>query len=268
MQSLYDKYPEIQEELGGNVVILGYHANGVSQINNNVRPVYSLDDLNGLVLMGSGTYTAKIVAALGATSEAVSPQEGYDAMAKGVVDGNILEWEGLHVWNYKELLKYSTEVGIHLSPFVHVMNKDTYNSLRADLQELFTGSEYISMINDAFGHQFDEDDIAYRFEVQDAYLANGYDEIYILPDEDRQEWVEACSGIWDEYIDTVDALGVDGQAILDDAMMYSEQYRYDGFCVECEDWMDEWQATGHVPRWPGYSTVYEGYTGGYEVGQG
>ncbi|MFC2045094.1 TRAP transporter substrate-binding protein DctP [Chloroflexota bacterium] len=266
MQALYDKYPEIQAELGGNVVVLGYHANGVSQINNNVRPVYTLEDMEGLVLMGSGTYSAKIVQSLGATPEAISPSEGYDAMAKGVVDGNILEWEGLHVWNYKELLKYSTEVGIHLSPFVHVMNKDAYDNLPADLQELFTGADYMATINDGFGHQFDEDDIAYRFEVQDAYLAGGYDEIYILPDDEKQNWVEACSGIWEEYITSANAAGADGQAILDDALMYSEQFRYDGFCTECEDWFDEWKAAGHVPRWPGYSTVYEGYTGGYEVG--
>jgi len=265
MQALYDKYPEIQQEMAGNVVVLGYHANGVSQVSNNVHPVYTQADLKGLVLMASGTYAPLVADALGYTSEAISPSEGYDAMAKGVVDGNVLEWEGLHVWNYKELLKYSTEVGIYISPFIHVMNLDTYNSLPADLQALFTDPDRIETINAAFSHQFDEDDIAYRFEVQDAYLAKGYEEIYVLPDAERQKWVDACDGIWQGYVDSINALGAPGQDILDDAIMFAEQYRYTGFCQECEDWFVEWNAHGHVPAWPGYSTVYEGYDGSYAI---
>jgi TRAP-type C4-dicarboxylate transport system substrate-binding protein len=146
------------------------------------------------------------------------------------------------------------------------MNKDTYNSLPADLQALFTDPDNIARINQAFGHQFDEDDIAYRFEIEDTYLSQGYEEIYVLPDDERQRWIDACSDIWDTYIANADAAGAPGQEILDDALMLAEQYKYDGFCEECEDWFEEWNAHGHVPRWPGYSTVYEGYTGGYEVG--
>lgn len=155
----------------------------------------------------------------------------------------------------------------HLSPFLHVMNKNTYNSLPADLQALFTDPDQMAIINDAFGHQFDEDDIAYRFEVQDAYLAAGYEEIYVLPDDERQRWVESCSDIFDTYVANANAEGAPGQAILDDARMFAEQFKYDGFYEEAEDWFAEWQAHGHVPRWPGYSTVYEGYTGGYEIGK-
>jgi len=265
-QALYDKYPEIQAEFD-DAIVLGWHANGVSQINNNVRPVYTLEDFEGMILSASGTWGVATVEALGATASTGSPNEGYDNMAKGVVDGNILEWEGLHVWNYKELLKYSTEVSMSLQPFVHVMNKDTYNSLPADLQALFTDPERIDAINDAFGHQFDQDDIAYRYEIEDVYLAQGYEEIYILPDDEKQRWIDAVIDIYDHYVASADAAGAPGQAVLDDARMFAEQFKYDGFCVECEDWFDEWQAVGHVPRWDGYSTVYEGYTGGYEVGK-
>ena len=88
-----------------------------------------------------------------------------------------------------------------------------------------------------------------------------------MPDDERQKWVDACEGIWADYVATVDALGAPGQDILDDAIMFAEQYRYTGFCQECEDWFTEWNAHGHVPAWPGYSTVYEGYTGGYEVAE-
>lgn len=98
---------------------------------------------------------------------------------------------GGHItWNNIDVCNYSTECSLNLFVMIHLMNLDTWNSLPSDLQELFEGENlrrYIMLM----GYIFDQHDIAMRKEVDETYKSPGYEEVYVLPDDEKARWAEA-----------------------------------------------------------------------------
>jgi len=258
MMALYEKYPEIQAEFS-DTKVLYWHAPGINHIHNNVRPIETLEDLDGLIINGSGKYLTPALTALGATPESLGAGgETYDGLAKGVIDGTSIEWEGLGAWGYIDVLNYSTEVGLVMgTPFVSVMNMDTWNSLPPDLQALFD-SEHMWDVTHAHGYTFDENDIHWRGIVEERYQSLGLPDIYVLPDDERARWIDAVAPIRQMWIDSVNDLGYPGQKILDDAIMFAEQYKYTGAYEEAVDIIDTWW--GDEP-WVLYDTDIQGAEG-------
>jgi TRAP-type C4-dicarboxylate transport system substrate-binding protein len=223
--ALFEKYQEIQDEHEG-VLVLGFHANGLSHVHTVGKPVKKLEDLRGLVLQTlGGEYGVATVNRLGASPETLLPGEMYDAMAKGVLDGNLLEWEGQVVFNLHELTNYSSRAGLYITTFIHVMNLDTFNSLPEDLQELFVGENgrrYFML----HGYNFDEEDIKFEQLIDEQLKARGGEGIYILPEEELSRWKEAVLPIWEKWVETATAkVGEEkARAILEDALKYAEEY--------------------------------------------
>lgn len=247
--SLCEKYPEIQAEYEG-VKILAFHCNGPAHIHTIKEPVSTLQDLKRMIVTTvGGEYAVESLRALGAVPETILPGEIYDALAKGVIDGDALEWEGQAVWNFYEHTNYSTEVGLFLSPFVHVMNQDTWNKLPPDLQELFTGEESVRRFSLALGYNFDKTDIVSRQKIDEAYKARGYPEVYVLPPEERAKWIEAVEPVREQWIKkaTVKVGEAKARAILEDALKFAEQYKGypDEVFPEGAEILREWGLSGY-----------------------
>jgi len=245
--ALYDKYPEIQAE-HQEVKVLGFHANAPQQVHTIDNPVHTLEDMQGLLVDTTGKWGVAAIQALGASPEGVMPTERYDAMSKGIFNADMSEWEGQMVWHLNELTHYSTECSLYLMTFIHVMNLDTWNSLPSDLQELFVGENARTFFA-LHGYNFDKDDIAFREMLDAQYKADGYEGIYVLPDEERARWVEAVQPLWEQWVQ--EAATVVGEAkaraILEDAINFAEQYGGypDEACPDCADTLHEWGAPGY-----------------------
>jgi len=198
-QELYDRYPEIQKEYKG-VKFLGYHCAALQQVNTVDKPIKTMEDLDGLLVNAAGTYAVGLTKALGATPEMMAPNEKYDALAKGIVVGNIGEWEGQVSWNLYEITNYSTQADLMTFAFVHVMNEDTWNSLPEDLQKLFSDENNLKQ-SLALSYVFDRDNEKYRKIVEDAYAKRGYPEIYVLPEEERERWKSVAEPVYEQWVE-------------------------------------------------------------------
>jgi len=241
------KYQAYYDSEWPGLKVVGFHANSPSHINTREKQVKVLEDLKGQIISMNQKYIAD---ALGFTAESLTPGERYDALAKGVIDGTLHEFEGHWVWNHYELCKYTTEVGVNVTAnFVHLMNIDTWNSLPSDLQALFQG-ENMKLVSYINGYNFDRDDATFRESIRQYRLDRGIPEggLYVLPDEERQRWIDACTPLLDAWIVAATAKGAPGQEMFDDARIIIdrlEQQSPDEKCPWCEDWFKEMGADGY-----------------------
>ncbi|MBN1380864.1 MAG: TRAP transporter substrate-binding protein [Deltaproteobacteria bacterium] len=248
--ALFEKYPEIQAEVGEGkaVKIIGFHANGPSHVHTVKKQIKKLEDLKGLILQGTGASSVAAIKALGATPETLMPGESYDAMAKGVVDADLIEWEGQFIWKINELTNYSTQVGLNLLIFIHCMNLDTYNSLPPEIQKLFIGDN-AKLISTLHGYNFDKDDSMFKKMLDKQYKAKGNPGVYVLPDEERARWIAAVKPVWDQWVKKASKkVGeAKAKAILEDAQKFSKQFSGlpDDACPTCKDTLKKWGAPGY-----------------------
>jgi TRAP-type C4-dicarboxylate transport system substrate-binding protein len=133
--NLYKNTPEIQAEFSP-VQVLFLHAFAPLAIASKSVPIRSMDDVKGLKLRAPPGGTAELVDLAGGTVVSMVPPEIYVSMERGILDGNIMGWEGHGAFNITELAKYFTPVPAFGGPqFVMAVNKDKWNSLPDDVKK-------------------------------------------------------------------------------------------------------------------------------------
>jgi TRAP-type transport system periplasmic protein len=103
------------------------------------KQVTSLNDVKGMKIRGTGRI-ADIVKSLGATPMPMEMVDVYEALRRGVIDGNFGNFEQMKGFKIGELLKYNTtSLGISsVNNFFVVMNKEKWESLPKEMQKLIT----------------------------------------------------------------------------------------------------------------------------------
>ena len=198
-----DFYKEFKPEEFDDVHVLYFHAHGPGVVFTTDKPVRKMEDLQGLVLRSTGV-GAKIIEALGAEGYGASQGEAYELMSKGTIDGSLTPREVLKGWNQAEVVKYVTacyDIGYTANMFV-VMNKDKWNSLPEDIQDIFTevSEEWIEKHGKVWTY-YDKVGIDYFLTFEGREL------IELSPDE-MTRWVEATSPLIDQYISEKTDLGL------------------------------------------------------------
>ncbi len=118
------------------VTFLFAHAHGPGILASR-RKIGSVAELSGRTIRGTGL-SAQMVQALGANPVGMSQGDTYEALRKGVVDGTLCPIETLKGWKQGEVINHVIRIpaiGYTTAMFV-VMNKNTWNSLPPELQEL------------------------------------------------------------------------------------------------------------------------------------
>ncbi|WP_221563129.1 TRAP transporter substrate-binding protein [Alkalihalobacillus sp. TS-13] len=99
------------------------------------QPITSLDDLKGQQLRIAGALTP-IMEELGAAPVGMSQAEVPEALQTGIVNGYVSSREILKDAKLAEMVNYTTDYPLALNTFVAVMNKDTWESLPQDVQQV------------------------------------------------------------------------------------------------------------------------------------
>jgi TRAP-type C4-dicarboxylate transport system substrate-binding protein len=236
------KYPQLTEEFTkANVKFLGYMPMGPGQIHTTSKQVKTAADLKGMVLEShSGEYVAEALKILGATPEQINPAEGFDALAKGIVQGTVGEFEFIVSAGFNQVIKYSTEVGTFGNGFeAVVMNLDAWNKLPADLQELLLG-DGMKAYMEVCGYMMDKGDKAARDVLDKQYKDAGTGGVYVLPDAEREAWRAAIAPVWDMWVGKAAAAGVPAEEMLAEAQNLATKYAF-GYSAEYpESIMKEW----------------------------
>ncbi len=136
--ALNDFYEEFKPAEFDDVRVLWMNTSTPSGISTADTPVYTLEDLQGLTLRAPGL-AGEVIAALGGTPAPTPMTEVYDAISKGVLDGEASNFETLKTFKFAEVVQYETSVWqiTNPYPFYLAMNKDSYNSMPSDIKVIF-----------------------------------------------------------------------------------------------------------------------------------
>lgn len=158
------------------------------------KPVKTLEDLKGMKIRGTGRI-GDIAKALGAVPMPVEIVDTYEALRRGVVEGNFGPLEQLKGFKIGEIEKYVTaswHIGSVFS-FYLVMNKAKWNSLPADVQKTIT--EY--SINDFLPRWLVEWN-AIDIEGREWFLKQG-GQVVPLSDAESARWVKAADPVIGDF---------------------------------------------------------------------
>lgn len=189
---------------------LGLHANWFHTIGAGLtymrEPISSVEDLRGLRLRAIGQ-TAEAFAAAGAEPVAMDPGEIYESVQRGAVDGvGTFFLPSAHAFGIHEVAPHMGDPGTGFYASVgFVMNAEVWESLPADIQEVFNevSEELMSGVAIDIYEQASE-------EACDAFLAEG-GTVTLFPETEVAAWRDSVlPGMLEAWQDKViDAYGVD-----------------------------------------------------------
>ncbi len=123
------------------IKLLGYMENGIRHVTNNVRPVKTPEDMQGLKIriMNNKMYV-EMMKSLGASPTPMAFGELYSAMQQGTVDGQ--ENPSAHIWTKRffEVQKYASKTAHSYSPEPLVMSMMTWNKLNDEQRKIIMES--------------------------------------------------------------------------------------------------------------------------------
>jgi TRAP-type C4-dicarboxylate transport system substrate-binding protein len=196
-QVMNDFYMEFQPKEFDAVKVLWMNASPPSGIATSKKAVRKLEDLKGLTIRAPGM-AGEVMKALGGTPAPTPMPEVYDAIAKGVIDGEASNYETLFAFKFAEVVKYETSIWPinHPYPFYLAMNKKSYAKLPADIRPIFDKlvgeykERYILMWN------------AIDFVGEKAGMAKGVEFIDLSPAEIKR-WQAAVEPVFGNYVKTM-----------------------------------------------------------------
>lgn len=183
------------------------------------KPVKSLEDLKGMTIRATGL-SAKTLEVLGAAPVAMAQSEAYEAISKGVVQGNLGPQEVLQGWKNAEVTDYLT-----ITPFLYntvffiTMNMDVWNSLSPEVQQTIEDINEKFFAEVAMGLWDKQNEEALKYAVDETGM-----EVITLSDEEQNRWIELVEPIQDEFVASLDEKGLNGRETLDLVKALAEQY--------------------------------------------
>ncbi len=212
--ALYKKYQP--KELASYKVLLMFTCSP-SQVMSSV-PLASLDDLRGLSLRAAGSLS-DVIAAVGGQAVSLPMSETPEALQKGVVKGVFSSWDTLKDYNYAESCRYGLTVDSSVYPFVVVMNKKAWDKLPPDLQRVLDdyADEHCRWTGD-YVDDWGRQAVAWSEQSYGFQMRN-------LSDADRARMAELTAPLLERWKTKAAALGLDGQAVLDDITRLRDQLK-------------------------------------------
>jgi len=172
------------------------------------EPVENLGDLEGSALRTAGATQALFVEAIEAAPQTLGSVEANEAMLRGTIDGQLQGWTGMRTFGGFAVADATYMVPLGASPFLLLMNLDTWNGLPEDVQEVmmrhageglgaYGGSRYDAITQDIIATQRDEGHTIIEASQDDiAAYADQYSDVH-----DR--WIEQHDNgqeIYDTFI--------------------------------------------------------------------
>ena len=190
---LNDFYDEFKPKEWDKVRVLWMHSSGITILMTK-GPVRRLEDLKGMIIRAPGRI-GKTIKALGGSPAPTIMSEAYDALSKGVIHGAYTGVMGLKDWRFAEVVDYTTlswQVG-SVFPFYVVMNKDSWNKLPEDVQQIF--NKTIEEYKKNFAEMWN----AAEIRGKEFGLKQGV-KFFELSQEEAVRWKEAVRPVIDGYV--------------------------------------------------------------------
>ena len=207
-QRLYDEVPALREEVEAyNMVFLAPSVIDTYNLTSK-EPIVTFEDFDGIKIASIGSYHPKILEGAGATAIAMPVAERYQALQTGVIEAEFLPWDISHAYKYHDFNKHITWVDMGAAMPVGLgVNKDTFNSLPPDLQQLMmdVADEAVDL------------NASLILERRNAALEE-WESLGItrheMPEEDRSQWANALDDIPGNWIKEMEDKGLPGSEVM------------------------------------------------------
>jgi len=212
----------LKEFPGTKILATWVHDEGY--IHTRTKQIKTLADFKGLKMRAPTRQTNKLLASLGASPVGMPLPAIPDAVSKGTIDGFLLPWEVMPSLKLHEMVKFHSETdpsrpALYSSVFIFAINQAKYDSLPADLKKVIdtnSGAEY----SQAIGKIWDNSQAAGRKAAQDHGNT-----LYTIPASELDNWVKASAPLYDSFVADMDAKGLPGKQLLQDARDLLVKYR-------------------------------------------
>lgn len=188
-----DMLKDVETEHNMKVLAVGDDS-GFRQITNNVHPIRSPQDMNGLHMRTVLEVIDISMQEYGASTVSIPFTELYDALANGTVDGQENPLALIDTSRFYEVQKYCTIINYMFFPELMYVNLSWWDSLPVDYRTII--SECAAEMMAECGRITDEENEQYKQHIQQ----NGC-EIYELTTEERAKFEVLSRRVWQKYID-------------------------------------------------------------------
>jgi len=182
------------------------------------KQVKTIDDLKGLKISVHPTM-ARALELLGATPVSLSVPELYEALQRGTIDGCFTDDMMAGGFKLYEICKYKTTMAFYSNPCIHVMNWDSYNSLPDDIKTII--DEQSGLVY-GFSQGVTGD---FGCERAKMLLQKKGMEFYELPQSEREKAISMVQPAIDKWISDMEAKGLPGQELVDEARKCLEEFK-------------------------------------------
>ncbi|MFC1979597.1 TRAP transporter substrate-binding protein [Chloroflexota bacterium] len=216
---LYEKFPELRAEYDDTKVLF-IAIMSPTWLHTIDKPVHGPDDIKGLKLRSSGEVETEMIKLLGATPVGLTAGDLYTSLDKGIVEGVAWTVQGIPGWKLNEVLKYTTKTAFFVNPFFLLINKDSWNALPGDIQDIIedvTGRNgAVKAVRAAYDSRLD----SALQTILDAGMV-----VYEPSDAEVAELQKVVTPMYDRWAEKMEAKGLPGRAILDEAMRLAKEYK-------------------------------------------
>lgn len=219
--AMYDFLAKYQPKEWNDVHVLTTVGDGfnIGAIAMAKTPILKLEDWKGKTLR---VVNPKVVTALGGTVKDLPMADVYDALSKGVIDGEVGSAEPLKSWKLADVAKHITINAGVVQPSImwyNIMNKDKWNSLPPDIQKTITevGREYSGKL----GLVWDDQQVAGI-----EYAKSVGCTIYVLSQDEAVRWTAAILPVIDAHLKDLTTKGFTQQQVEDAWNYFKSRLEY------------------------------------------
>jgi TRAP-type transport system periplasmic protein len=203
----------------GDVHPIVFHSAGISAIHMRTKKLEKLEDFKGLKIRTPSRISSAALTALGATPVPMPLPKITEALLHGVVDGAVLPWSIARAIRTIDVAKYHIDSTLHGPVLALLMNKQSYAKLPPDLKKVIDNNSGEWLAKE-LGRRWEQDDVPSRVKAKKL----GH-EIIEIPDAEQDRWREATKSVYDSWVKSMDAKGLPGRAMLEDAERLVAKYK-------------------------------------------
>lgn len=192
-----------------DVIVLSVFTNSPAVIGTVKEVGNQADSFKGLKLRAASGYITEFATAIGASPMAIPATDIYDSLSKNVIDGYIHDWLGVVAGKLYELSDQIVNYCVSIQPFLTIINKDSYNELPEDLQQI--------LVDHCGLHMTDGESEAWQSNVEAGLKICEEENIPVLEldDETIAEWTDIAMDIHQLWKDNVNEKGYNAEEIYD-----------------------------------------------------
>jgi TRAP-type C4-dicarboxylate transport system substrate-binding protein len=214
---LYNNTPYLKKELTGVKVLSIFTTDGFQLATK--KPVTKIEDINGMKLRAPGGNVLAFMKSLGASPVSIPIGGVYQAMEKGICEGNLTPYEAHEQINTQELTKYVLDCNVAQSTFMVIMNQKKYDSLPADVKKVIDANSGLAgalTYTDAFDTT--------TAKIKDKFTKAGVKITEMTPEEEAK-WIAAAKPIQDKWVADMTAQGYPAKEVLAKTKELVEKYK-------------------------------------------